>query len=89
MQFCSALTSGNLENTFCFEGKVAELADVWPHISVCSDVLLQHAGFLTANATLLTDIFPSAATTNVNVVLIGFIPAEQKRRQLYFHFSKG
>lgn len=42
---------------------------------MCADVLLQHAGFLTADATLLADVLPSAAAAHVDVVLVGFVPA--------------
>lgn len=41
---------------------------------MCSDVFLQHAGFLTADAAFLADVFPSTAAANVNVVLVGFVP---------------
>lgn len=42
-----------------------------------SDVFLQHAGFLAADAALLADVFTSAASTNVNIVLVGFIPGKK------------
>lgn len=61
--------------TFGFEGKVTELADVRSDVRVGADVFLQHAGFLTADATFLTDVLPSAATANIDVVLVGFVPA--------------
>lgn len=67
--------------TFGLEGEVAELADIRPDVGVRSDVFLQHAWFLTADATLLADIFPSTSTTDINIVLIGLVP-EKKSRNL-------
>lgn len=67
--------------TFRLEGEVAELADVRPDVGVRSDVFLQHAGFLAADAALLADVLPPAATTNVNVVLIGFVPGRTSKWQ--------
>ncbi len=65
--------------TFRLEGEVAELADIRPDVGMRSDVFLQHAGFLAADAALLADVFPSTATTNVNVVLIGFVTGRKNR----------
>lgn len=61
--------------TFCLEGEVTELADVRSDVRVSADVFLQHAGFLTADATFLTDVLPSAAAAHVDVVLVGLVPA--------------
>lgn len=44
-----------------------------------SDVFLQHAGLLAADATLFADVFPSSTTTDVDVVLIGFIAGGKKQ----------
>lgn len=64
--------------TFGLEGEVAELADVRPDIGVRADVFLQHAGFLAADAAFLADVFPSTATANVNIVLVGFVPGRKR-----------
>ena len=45
---------------------------------MCPDVFLQHAGFLAADAALLTDVFPPTATSNVHVILVGFVPGRQQ-----------
>lgn len=58
--------------TFSLEGEVAVGAVVWPDIGVGADVFAQHAGFLTADPTLLTDVFTTPAPTNINILLIGF-----------------
>lgn len=74
--------------TFGFEGKVTELADVRSDVRVGADVFLQHAGFLTADATFLTDVLPSAATPNIDVVLVGFVPAAtDKTPQFHLYAS--
>lgn len=70
--------------TFGFEGKVTELADVRSDVRVGADVFLQHAGFLTADATFLTNVLPSAATANIDVVLVRFVPATTDKT-LRFH----
>lgn len=44
------------------------------------DVFLQHAGLLAADAALLADVLPPAATTDVNVVLVGFVPRKKEER---------
>lgn len=69
--------------TFRLEGEVAELADVRPDVGVCPDVFLQHAGFLTADAAFLADVFPPTATTNVNIVLVGFVPGRKRKTFLF------
>lgn len=49
-----------------------------------ADVLLQHARLLAADATFLADVLPPAATADVNIVLVGFIPAgENEGHRLY------
>lgn len=65
--------------TFRLECKVAELADVGSDVGVRSDVFLQHAGLLAADATLFADVFPSSATADVDVVLVGFIAGGKKQ----------
>lgn len=67
--------------TFRLEGEVAELADVRPDVGVRPDVFLQHAGLLAADAALLADVLPPAATTDVNVVLVGFVPRKKKKER--------
>ena len=44
-----------------------------------ADVLLQHAGLLAADATLLADVLPSAAAAHVHVVLVGLVPVSEGR----------
>lgn len=44
------------------------------------DVFLQHAGLLAADAALLADVLPPAATTDVNIVLVGFVPRKKSDR---------
>lgn len=77
----AALEDRNLKTaeaiTFCLECKVAELADIRPDVGVRSDVLLQHARLLAADAALLADVLSSPTTTNVYIVLIGFIPGRR------------
>lgn len=45
------------------------------------DVFLQHAGLLAADAALLADVLPPAATADVNVVLVGFVPRRKKSKR--------
>lgn len=52
-------------------------ANVRTDIGVRSDVLLQHARLLTADATLSTDILSPAATPHVNILFIALIPETQ------------
>ena len=72
--------SGDCRPTFGLEGEVAELADVRSHVRVRSDVFLQHARLLAADSTFLTDVLPSAATANVNIVLVGFVAGRKNRK---------
>lgn len=62
--------------TFGLEGKIAELADVGPHVGVRADVFLQHAGFLAANAALLADVFAPTAPAHVHIVFVGLVPVQ-------------
>lgn len=48
-------------------------------------MFFQHAGFLAADAALFADVFPSTASTDVNVVLVGFIPGKEKRLEQSGH----
>lgn len=48
-------------------------AVVWPHVRVGADVFAQHAGLLAADATFLTDVFPSSTPTHINILLIRFV----------------
>lgn len=66
--------------TFSFESKVADPADVGPHVRMGPDVFLQHARLLTANAALLTNVFPPASTSDVHVV---FIRLKAERQMQY------
>lgn len=45
---------------------------VWPEIRVGADVFAQHAGFLTADSTFLTDVFTTSTPTYVNIFFIRF-----------------
>lgn len=72
------VTVGEANPTFGLEGEVAELADVRPDVGVRADVLLQHAGLLAADATLLADVLPPAAAAHVHVVLVGLVPAGER-----------
>lgn len=55
-------------------------ANVRTDIGVRSDVLFQHAWLLTADATLSTYVLAPAATSHINILLIGLIPKRQKDR---------
>lgn len=65
--------------TFSFKSKVADPADVGPHIRVGPDVFFQHARLLTANAALLANVFPPASTSDIHVVFIGLKAGRQKQ----------
>lgn len=65
--------------TFSFKSKVADPADVRPHICMGPDVFFQHARLLTANATLLANVFTPASTPDVHIVFIGLIPERQMK----------
>lgn len=65
--------------TFSFESKVADPAYVGPHVRVGPDVFFQHAGLLTADAALLTDVFAPASASDVHIIFVGFIPERQSR----------
>lgn len=60
--------------TFSFESKVADSADVWPHVCVGPDMFLQHARLLAANTAFLADVFPPSSTSDVDIVFIGLVP---------------
>lgn len=60
--------------TFSFKSKVADPADVRPYVRVGPDVFFQHAGLLTANTTLLTDVFAPPSPSDIDIILIGLIP---------------
>lgn len=64
--------------TFGFEGKVAVLASVWTDVCVRSNVLLEHAWLLTANATFSTYVLAPAATSHVHILFIGLVPAKER-----------
>lgn len=68
---------GAVKPTFGLESKVAKLADVGPDIGVRSDVFLQHAWLLTADATLFTDVLPPSSAAYVNIVFVGLVPVIQ------------
>lgn len=50
---------------------------------MCSDVFLQHAGFLTANAAFLTDVFSPTTTANINIVLIRLVPGRKTSQESF------
>lgn len=49
-------------------------ANVWTDVCVRSDVLFQHAGLLTADTTLSTDVLPPATASYINILLVGLVP---------------
>ena len=55
-------------------------ANVRTDIGVRSDVLLQHARLLTADATLSTYVLAPAATSHINILFIGLIPERERER---------
>lgn len=57
------------------------LASVWTDISVRSNVLLQHAWLLTANATFSTYVLAPPATSHVHILFIGLVPAKERERE--------
>lgn len=67
--------------TFGFKGKVALFANIWTDIGVCSDVLFQHAGLLTADATLSTYVLAPSPTPHIDIVFIGFITERREREK--------
>lgn len=56
--------------TFGFKSKVTVLADVRPDVCVRANVFLQHAGFLAANSTLLTNILPSSTASHIHILFV-------------------
>lgn len=56
-------------------------ANVRTDVGVRSDVLLKHAGLLTADATLSTYVLSSATTSHVNILFIRLIPETQGDRE--------
>jgi len=56
-------------------------ANVWTDISVCSDVLFQHARLFAANATLSAYVLPPAATSHIDILFIGLIPKIKRRER--------
>lgn len=61
------------------------LANIWTDVCVRSNVLLQHAGLLTADATLPTFVLSPAATSHVNVFLLRLKPkkGEQENQEIF------
>lgn len=53
------------------------LANIWTDVGVRSDVLLQHAGLLTADAALSTFVLPPTPTSHVNVLFVRFEPEKE------------
>ena len=69
----------NCPLAFGFEGKVAVFANVRTDICMRSDVLFQHAGLLTADATLSTYVLSPAATSHINILFIGLKPEREEK----------
>lgn len=63
--------------TFSFKSKVADPADIRSHVCMGPNVFFQHAWLLTANTTLLTNVFPPSSTSDIHIVFIGFVPERQ------------
>lgn len=57
-------------STFSFEGKIAQLANIRPDISVSTDMFFEHAWLFTANATFFTNVLSSATTSDIDIILI-------------------
>lgn len=57
------------------------LANIRTDVGVRSNVLLQHAWFLTANATFSTYVLAPAATSHVHILFIGLVPVERERER--------
>lgn len=57
-------------STFSFEGKIAQLANIRPDISVSADMFFEHAWLFTANATFFTNVLSSATTSDIDIILI-------------------
>lgn len=54
-------------------------ANVWTDIGVRFDVLFQHAWLLAADAALPAYVLSPAATSHVNILLIGLIPMRNRQ----------
>lgn len=57
------------------------LANIRTDVGVRSNVLLQHAWFLTANATFSTYVLAPAATSHVHILFIGLVPVTERERE--------
>lgn len=57
------------------------LANIGTDVGVRSNVLLQHAWFLTANATFSTYVLAPAATSHVHILFIGLVPGKERERE--------
>lgn len=64
--------------TFSFKSKVANPADIRPHVRMGPDMFFQHAWLLTTYTTLLTYVFTPASTSNIYIVFIGFVPERER-----------
>lgn len=60
--------------TFSFKSKVADPADVRSHICMGPDMFFQHAWLLTADPTLLANVFSPASTSDIHIIFIGLVP---------------
>lgn len=66
-------------STFSFEGKIAQLAYIRPDISVSADMFFEHAWLFAANATFFTNVLSSATTSDIDIILIWFIPVGREQ----------
>lgn len=57
------------------------LANVRTDVGVRSNVLLQHARLLTANATLSTYVLAPAPTSHIHILFIGLVPEKKRGRE--------
>lgn len=61
------------ELTFGLEREVAVRAVKWTDVRMSTDVFPQHARFLAADSTFLTDVFSSSTPSNVHILLIRLV----------------
>lgn len=64
--------------TFCFKREIALCAVIGTNIRVRADMFAQHAWLLTADPTLLTDVFTPSTPPYIHIVLIGFVTIKRK-----------
>lgn len=75
--------------SFCFKREMAVSTVVGSKVSVCPQMLLQHAGLLTPDATQLTDVLAPASASDVLVVLITLEASFGEAELVAFIFLRG